>query len=578
MGYPEEGDSFASGMDDIPQRPGAALGFRARDAPGEGASAFLSESAVIGDDGSEVGEQYRILNRLRAEDSTTSTIEDPMNGRRAGDLISEADDIVSASEPEGEGDGDGDSQDSILDDEDESAILDRSGLSALANREDLATPVPSPVRDQINEGEINEGDINEGQPEVELQLDEKGVADALAAVAELAKTVSFEELMNGSEPQDPSVTGEPIHFTLLYKLLMHLLAFAEAMFDDLGQGSPNLENLMNEVSNMSAAEEDILARSFNMVDALQNTSAPLEDFRGLEDLAVPNGIDSETIVESSVPAEINLDAQAAPVVIEAPEKLASEVLTEVFEGLDDNSEVGTGTATPTDPITRVPQLNAHIEDVEERSRSSTPVPSHPLAAESQNPSPRRTPPTPTLSTGQSLTAPELSIATSISEGSAMQPNVSVYEGSPTPSTHREDLLPPVPPADSDPAQLPDPNLPPAPTHLSTPAAPSIAPDASEARRDVSPSVMVEPPTPHTRSEDGTADSAPRELVPLQEAEPDVGLEEQVASEESKPVEGADRELVEEAAREPAKGADQDEEVDVIGTSSNGSNTPKRESR
>ncbi|KAF8608231.1 hypothetical protein BDV93DRAFT_603085 [Ceratobasidium sp. AG-I] len=528
--YPDEDDSFAHGMDDIPQRPGAALGFRARDAPGEDASAFLSESAIIGDDESEVGEQHSGLGTLKAENSFASTMQDPMEGRRAGDLISEADDIVSASEPEG--DADADSQDSILDDEDESTVLDKSGLSALINREDLITPVPPLLQDQVDED----------QSGVEPQLDEKSVADALAAVAELAEAVSFGQLMNGGDTQDPGIN--------------------DAMFGNLEQDSPNLENLMNEVSNMSSTEEDILARSFNMADALQDTSASLGDFPGLDGIVIPNGVDLGTVVESSVPGEVNFDTQVAPPVVQAPEKLASEVLAEVFEGYEDDIGLGTGPPTPADPITRVPELAAHIEEVEERSCSPTPVPSHPPTTESPNPSPRRTPPTPTLSRGQSLTAPELSIATSISEASAMQPNVSVYEGSPTSSTHREDLLLAPPPADSDTIPLPDPSLPPAPTHLSTPAAPGVAPDTSEARRNISPSVMVEPPTPHTRSEDGTADSVPKELLLQKEAESDTGSEKRVAAEENN----------------AAEGADQDEDVDVVGTVSDGASTPKRKSR
>lgn len=343
---------------------------------------------------------------------------------------------------------------------------------------------------------------------------------------------------------------------------MYSLAFAGAMLDNLVQDSPDLENLMNEVSNMSAAEEDILARSFNLTDALQNTSASLGDFPGVDELIMPNGVETETVVESSVPGEVNHNVQEAPPVVEASNKLASEVLAEVFEGYEDHTGLGTGPPTPADPMTRVPELIPHIEEVEERSRSPTPVSSQPPATESPNPSSRRTPPTPTLSRGQSLTGPELSIATSISERSAMQPNVSIYEGSPTSSTHREDLPIAPPPADSDAAQLPDPNLPPAPTHLRTPAAPSVAPNTSEAGQDISPSVIVEPPTPHTRSEDGTADSVPKELVPQIEVKSDDDLEKQAAAEETSPVEGAE----------------QDEDVDVVGTLSNGASTPKRKSR
>lgn len=189
-------------MDDIPQRPGAALGFRARDAPGGDSSAFLSESAIIGDDESEVGDRST-LGTLKAENSVTSTMLDPMEGRRAGDLISEADDIVSASEPEG--DADADSQDSILDDEDESTVLDKSGLSALGNREDLVTPMPPPVQ----------GQADRDQSGVEPPLDENSVADALAAVAELAEAVSFEQLMNGGDAQDPGINGKHACPTLL---------------------------------------------------------------------------------------------------------------------------------------------------------------------------------------------------------------------------------------------------------------------------------------------------------------------------------------------------------------------------
>ncbi|KAG8712437.1 hypothetical protein FRC08_014580 [Ceratobasidium sp. 394] len=160
-----------------------------------------------------------------------------------------------------------------------------------------------------------------------------------------------------------------------------------------------------------------------------------------------------------------------------------------------------------------------------------------------------------------LITPELSIATSISGRSGVVPNVSVYEGSPTSSPHPEDPIPAIPPAEPDTTQLPDPNLPPSPTHLSMPAVPT-APGASEARREVSPSVVVEPPTPHARSEDGTVGADPTIKPP--EEETHAPTDESETNEGSRPV--------------VVKDAEVDEEVDVVGPLSQGANTPSRRSR
>ncbi|KAG9100969.1 hypothetical protein FRC06_003484 [Ceratobasidium sp. 370] len=194
--YPGEDSIVAFGIDDIPQRPGAALGFRSRDVPGADASAFLSDSAVLGDDLSEydASGHHGMLGPLGARSSMTGTVES-MGGRNSGDLVSD-DDLVSASEAGGDGDAD-DSQDSILDDDgDTTRELD----SHLLNREDLVTPVPP-------------GKADESEAEGPLQLNEKDVADALAAVAQLAENASFEEFMSaGGEVEAPSINelGHPV--------------------------------------------------------------------------------------------------------------------------------------------------------------------------------------------------------------------------------------------------------------------------------------------------------------------------------------------------------------------------------
>jgi hypothetical protein len=185
---------MALGIDDIPQRPSAAMGFRARDAPGGDASDFLSDSMVLGGDivnESDASVRYGMLSR-----SAVGSFEDPMNGRNAGDLVSEADDLVSASEGDG-GYADADSQDSILDD-DESRVFDRSVL----DRDELVTPMPPEKPVEGEAGEL-------------LELDEKGVADAMAAVAQLAEAVSFEDLMNAGGVQDPSTNSESASSFLL---------------------------------------------------------------------------------------------------------------------------------------------------------------------------------------------------------------------------------------------------------------------------------------------------------------------------------------------------------------------------
>ncbi|KAG9095646.1 hypothetical protein FS749_010034 [Ceratobasidium sp. UAMH 11750] len=516
--YPGEDNSVAFGIDDIPERPGAALGFRSRDLPGADASAFLSDSAILRDDLGEydTGEHHGVLGQLGATTSMTGTVES-MGGRNSGDLISD-DGLISASEAGGDGDAD-DSQDSILDDDGDTT---RELNSGLLNREDLATPVPP-------------GNPDESGTEGPLQLNEKDVADALAAVAQLAENASFEEFMSaGGEVEAPSVN--------------------DVIFD----AAPNLDNLMNEVSTMSAEEEDILARSFNMTDALQNAPLPLTDLPAFDNTATRL---AESVVEGSVSNES--DPFAFVTTGDTPEKLASDVLAEVFEGVEAvplPSVVGTRAVTPSG---EPPEPRAHIEEIEIRSRSSTPKQPRPALAETENqdPSPRRTPPTPTLSAGQSLTAPELSIATSISGRSGVVPNVSVYEGSPTSSPHPEDPIPAIPPAEPDTTQLPDPNLPPSPTHLSMPAVPT-APGASEARREVSPSVVVEPPTPHARSEDGTVGADPTIKPP--EEETHAPTDESETNEGSRPV--------------VVKDAEVDEEVDVVGPLSQGANTPSRRSR
>ncbi|KAG9124632.1 hypothetical protein FRC07_010858 [Ceratobasidium sp. 392] len=513
--YPGGDDSVALGLDDIPQRPGAALGFRSRDVPDIDASAFLSESAMLGDDFTnehDTSQHHEILGPLGTRSSITGAVEESIGGRNAADLVSD-DGLISASEA---GDAD-DSQDSILDDDDDGS---RELDSGIFDREDMVTPVPRAKAD-------------ESGTEQPFELDEKSVADALAAVAQLGENPSFEEFMNAGSEAEVSSVNDPIF-----------------------NAAPNLEDLVNEVSTMNEAEEDILARSFNLTDTLQNDSLPFTDLSNFDDAVTQL---AESAVKSSVPNEVN--SLTFGVTEDAPEKLASDVLAEVFEGVEAAqlpSAIGTRAVTPSGE----PESTAHIEEIEVSSRSSTPTQSRPALAETENqdPSPRRTP-TPSLSAGQSLTAPELSIATSISGRSGMQPNVSVYEGSPTPSTHREDAIPVVPQGESDTTQLPDPALPPSPTHLRMPAVPT-APSADEVREEVSPSVMVEPPTPHTRSEDGGAEVNPTAKSP--EVESHAPADEKEVNDGTKPVVVEKEEV--------------DEEVDVVGPLSHGTNTPDRRSR
>ncbi|KAG8730095.1 hypothetical protein FRC11_007437, partial [Ceratobasidium sp. 423] len=388
-------------MEDIPRRPGAAMGFRARIIRGADGSAVLSESLVLADSTNESLPTER-ANPL----SRNHSLEESMTGRNAGDLISEPDDLISE---DTFANVDEDSIDSILDD-DEGDSQDKSGVSALANREGLTTPVPREPTKVTENQTTDEGMDMSGVQELP-ELNEKDVADALAAVAQFAQASSFESL--GANPYVNSAST-------------------------------------------------------------------------------------------------------------APEKLASEVLAEVFEGVDPvllPSGAATGTATPIEE-----SEPSAIEEVEtdERSRSPTPKPTGDTTMEVQESSPRRTP-TPTLSAGRSLTAPEMSIATSIS---GLQPNVSIYgsEGSPASSTNRDDLTHAIP-LESDVTQLPDPTLPPAPTHLSTPNISSDVPESSGAHRELSPSVVVEPPTPHTRSEDGAEsgvqDGKPKDDTEAATVEPDV---------------------------------------------------------
>jgi hypothetical protein len=177
-------------MDEIPQRPGAAMGFRALDSHDEGESTFLSDSAVIADD-AKSGSDMRSLGRNH---SITGILEESMTGRNAGDLISEADELIS--EGAGDAGADADSIDSILDD-DEGDSQDRSGMSTLTNRDRLATPVPLLPKDE-----------REGRPGKLPELDEKGVADALAAVAGLAETSLFQDLGTEIEAQHTHANGE----------------------------------------------------------------------------------------------------------------------------------------------------------------------------------------------------------------------------------------------------------------------------------------------------------------------------------------------------------------------------------
>ncbi|QRW25314.1 hypothetical protein RhiXN_07263 [Rhizoctonia solani] len=368
-------DDNASGtfdMEDIPQRPGAAMGFRARIVRGADGSAFLSESLVLEDSINESLPTER-ANPLR-------------------DLISEADDLIN--------------------DEDEGSSRDRSGMSALANREDLTTPVPHRQAQFIEDQPTKEGmDISIAQ---DLPvLDEKSVADALAAVAQFAQASSFGNMDIVSEVPETDVS---------------MLANSE--YGALSQDADGLENLMNTTTSMTSAEEDILARSFGLVDALQNTAGPAAKSRN-------DGAEQCPGRKNPGPA-YRLDTNG-------DRETCLEVLAEVFEGVNSlvvPSGTATSTATPSEaPFSEIGNTTMEIQEV----------------------SPHRTP-TPTLSTGQSLTAPEMSIATSIS---GPQLNISIYDGSP--------------------ARL----------QIKTWPMPFL----QKTHRELSPSVVVEPPTPHTRSED-----------------------------------------------------------------------------
>ncbi|GAB1523446.1 hypothetical protein RhiTH_006594 [Rhizoctonia solani] len=467
-------DDNASGtfdMEDIPQRPGAAMGFRARIVRGADGSAFLSESLVLEDSINESLPTER-ANPL----SRNHSLEESITGRNAGDLISEADDLISDDTFANVDD----SIDSILDDEDEGSSRDRSGMSALANREDLTTPVPHRQAQFIEDQPTKEGmDISIAQ---DLPvLDEKSVADALAAVAQFAQASSFGNMDIVSEVPETDVS---------------MLANSE--YGALSQDADGLENLMNTTTSMTSAEEDILARSFGLVDALQNTAGPAAKVSELTQVSISEvHASQETTVQSSVLDE-RIQVPHIDLIPMGTEKLASEVLAEVFEGVNSlvvPSGTATSTATPSEaPFSEIGSV-ARIEEIDDAARSFAPKLSSNTTMEIQEVSPHRTP-TPTLSTGQSLTAPEMSIATSIS---GPQLNISIYDGSPT-SSSNQDMAHAIPP-ESDEIQLPDPALPPAPTHLTTPIVSGDASESSETHRELSPSVVVEPPTPHTRSED-----------------------------------------------------------------------------
>ncbi|QRV84139.1 mucin-2 [Ceratobasidium sp. AG-Ba] len=507
----------------IPQRPGAALGFRSRNGPGADSSGFLSDSVVLGDDLTaehDTSQPHAILNQLGPKSSfvsATGTIEESVTGRGADDLVSE-DDIVSASEAGGDADAD-ESHDSILDDDDDDTTRELD--SRILDRDDLATPVPPKA--------------DESGMESQLLLDEKGVTDALAAVAQLAEETSFEEFLSASGVEVSDVN------------------------DPIFGPTQDLENLLKEVPSMSAEEEDMLARSFNMADALHDATIPLGELPTFDDASTQI---AETTVETSILGELN---PIPLITVEgAHEKLASDVLAEVFEGVEPvsmSSAPGTGTVTPSGD----PENSAQIEEIEVQSRSPTPEQSL-TEPESVAPSPRRTPPTPTLSVGQSLTAPELSVATSISEPSVAQPNVSVYEGSPTSSTHQENTDQVIPPIQAETTELPDPNLPPSPTHLSMPTLLSTL--VSLRFKEPSASVVVEPPTPQATSEDGAteanATAKPAETDGSAEASERLPLEDGVV----------------EALDEPTKAEKEqtDEETDVIGPLAQGINTPSRRPR
>ncbi|CAE6418144.1 unnamed protein product [Rhizoctonia solani] len=491
--YPPEDNSNASfNVADIPQRPGAAMGFRARVVRGADGSAILSESLVLADTTSESVPTER-ANPL----SRNHSLEESMTGRNAGDLVSEADDLISE---DTFAHIDDDSVDSILDDD----SRDESGASTLANREDLTTPVPH----QFTQGLDQTMDevMNISGVQVLPELDERGVAAALEAVAQIAQASSLEGMASVNEIQETDVS---------------MLASSE--YFNQAEG---LDRLMDTTTSMTAAEENMLAHSFSMADALHNTVSASEVDEIIE-TALP-GIDMghETAVQSSVLDEIIQDPYIDPASTSS-EKLASEVLAEVFKGVHPvalPSRVATGTVTPMENVFQESDPLARIDQVEivERSRSPAYKPTADTTMEVQGSSPRRTPPTPTLSTGQSLTAPEMSIATSIS---GFQPGVSIYEGSPSSSVNRDDMSHTIP-LEPEMTQLPDPTLPPAPTHLTTPLVPDV-PESSEACRDLSPSVVVEPPTPHARSEDG--------------AEPGVSTVEPETAASVKPVQDSDPE-------------------------------------
>ncbi|CAE6472062.1 unnamed protein product [Rhizoctonia solani] len=494
--YPPEDNSNASfNVADIPQRPGAAMGFRARVIRGADGSAILSESLVLADTTNESVPTER-ANPL----SRNHSLEESMTGRNAGDLVSEADDLISQ---DTFAHIDDDSIDSILDDDDDDS-RDKSGASTLANREDLTTPVPHQFTRVFDDQTMDEAmDISGVQALPEL--DERGVAAALEAVAQLAQVSSLESMGSVNEVQETDVS---------------MLASSE--YFNQAEG---LDRLIDTTTSMTAAEEDMLAHSFTMADALHNT-VPATQVDEILEPALP-GVDMGhgMVVQSSVLDEIIQDPYIDPASTSS-EKLASEVLAEVFKGVHPvalPSRVATGTVTPmenafqeSDPLARFDQV-----EIVQRSRSPAYKPSTDTTMEAQGSSPRRTP-TPTLSTGQSLTAPEMSIATSIS---GFQPGVSIYEGSPSSSVNQDDM-PHTIPLEPEVTQLPDPTLPPAPTHLTTPHVPDV-PESSEARRDLSPSVVVEPPTPHARSEDG--------------AEPGVSTVEPEIAASVKPVQDSDPE-------------------------------------
>ncbi|KAJ1306014.1 hypothetical protein OPQ81_010728 [Rhizoctonia solani] len=477
-------------MEDIPQRPGAAMGFRARILRGPDGSAVLT----VGDSTNE-----SLPTERAAPLSRNQSLEESLTGRNAGDLISEPDELISE---DTFANADEDSLDSILDD-DESDRQDQSGTSALANREDLTTPVPHQSA-QVTKDLTMDGAMDMSGVQELPSLDEKGVADALEAVAQFAQASSESAIAVNEVPETD----------------VSMLSNSEySAFNQEIEGG--LDKLIATTTSMSAAEEDMLARSFSMADVLQNATVPSTEVDEIIATATSVvDISQETAVQSSVMDELvqnpYIDSTST-----GPEKLASEVLAEVFEGVDPvvlPSGVVTGTITPMETTFQEPQPSARIEEmvINEGSRSSTPKSIDDTAVEVQEPSPRRTPPTPTLSVGRSLTAPEMSIATSVS---GLQPNVSIYDGSPSSSTNRDDMNHTIP-LEPEMAQLPDPTLPPAPTHLTTPIVSNDVQELSEVSRELSPSVVVEPPTPHTRSEDG-AESGATDVKPKDDTETSV---------------------------------------------------------